>query len=101
MSTPNERTMIKAAVVCLTLVAVGACSDLDLGGGQEVFQVGNTYYFGFLGGEGDVRIIEGPDERGWALVEVVDGFSDIAEGEVLLNTSTAIVAWRIDSEPVE
>lgn len=97
MRTQNERMLIKAAVVCL---AIGACSDLDLGGSQDVFQVGKIYHFEFLAGDGDVRIIEVPDERGWALVEHVEGFSDIPEGEVLLNTSNALVAWHVE-EPVE
>lgn len=101
MRTPNRRTMIKAAAVCLALLAVGACGDLDLGGGRDVFEAGNTYKFLSLAGDIEARVIEAPDESGWALVKVLDGLSEFEDGEVLLNTSNVLFAKRIDSEPVE
>ena len=101
MRTPKGRTMMKAAVGCLALLAVGACSELDLSGSQDLFQVGSTYHFLTFYGDGNVRIIEAPDEHGWALVEIVEGFSGVAEGEVLLNTSDALFAKRVESELVE
>ena len=101
MRTPNGSTMIRATVVCLILFAVGACSDLDLGGGQDVFETGNSYKFLSLGGDIDARIIKAPDDSGWALVEILDGLSEFEDGEVLLNTSNVLFAKRIDSEPAE
>ena len=105
MRTPNERTMIKAAVVCLTLVAVGGCSDLGLSGSQDVFAAGASYKIEtILGSLIDFRVIEAPDDRGWVLVEILSApsdFPDFQEGEVLLNTSSALFAKRIDSESVE